>query len=55
MPLLLGVSVAKYLIVFLHKFKVKKRMFYLNIVVYVIFCVVNICIDYRLEIEGGSH
>jgi len=54
MPLLLGVSIAKYAIVFLHKFKVKKRMFYANIVCYIIFCICNILIDYRDSLPSKS-
>lgn len=50
MPLLLAVSVVKYLIVVANKFKVKKRMFYLNVVAYVIFCVAILLIDYRKDI-----
>lgn len=47
MPLLLGVSVVKYLVVFLNKFKVKRRMFYINLVCYIVYSASIVIIDYR--------
>jgi hypothetical protein len=50
MPLLLGVSVIKYLVVFIHKFKVKRRIFYINLVCYIVYSATIVIIDYRAEI-----
>jgi len=50
MPLLLGVSVIKYLVVFIHKFKVKRRIFYINLVCYIVYSATIVIIDYREEI-----
>lgn len=47
MPLLLGVSVVKYLVVFLNKFKVKRRMFYINLACYIVYSASIVIIDYR--------
>ena len=50
MPLLLGVSAIKYLVVFFNKFKVKRRMFYINLVCYIVYSAMILVIDYRAEI-----
>lgn len=54
MPLLLIVSVIKYLIVYLFKFKVKRKMFYINVACYILFVIAIVLIDYRLEMMGKS-
>lgn len=52
MPLLLGVSILKYFVVFLNKFKVSRKMFYINLIGYTLFAVAVILIDYRIEFFG---
>lgn len=47
MPLLIGVTVVKFVIVFVNKFTVRPKMFYTNVVIYLIFCFAIILIDYR--------
>lgn len=47
MPLLIIVSIIKYLIVLLNRFKVRRRMFYVNVGCYVVFCIAIVFIDYR--------
>ena len=47
MPLLIIVSIIKYLIVLLNRFKVRRRMFYVNVVCYVVFFISIVFIDYR--------
>lgn len=54
MPLLLIVSVIKYFTVYLFKFHATRKMFYINIVCYVLFVVAIVLIDYRLEMTGGT-
>jgi hypothetical protein len=52
MPLLLVVVVIKYLILFFSKFKTSPKLFYTNLVGYILFLVAVIVIDYYEEFFG---
>ena len=54
MPLLLIVTIIKYLLVLHNKFKVYKRMFTTGVICYVVFCCAIVLIDYRIEILGTN-
>ena len=52
MPLLLVVVVVKYLILFLSKYKTSPKLFYTNLLGYILFLVAVIVIDYYEEFFG---
>lgn len=54
MPLLLAVSLVKYLVVLKNKFLVYKSMFYINLGCYILFAAAVVLIDYRAEITGRA-
>lgn len=52
MPLLLIVIVVKMAILIGHRFKTSKKLFYINLIGYVVFLIAVSLIDYRIEIQA---
>ena len=52
MPLLLIVIIVKYIILNTQKYRTSKKLFYINLVGYMVFLVAVILIDYRIEFFG---
>ena len=52
MPILVFVVVIKYLLLVCSKYRTSKRLFYVNLMFYVIFVCLIALIDYRIELFG---
>jgi len=52
MPMLVLVVVVKYMLLACSKYRTSKRLFYVNLVCYIVFVFAIACIDYRIEIFG---
>ena len=52
MPMLVLVVVVKYTLLACSKYRTSKKLFYVNLVCYIIFVLAIALIDYRIEIFG---
>lgn len=52
MPMLVFVILIKYLLLVCSKYRTSKRLFYVNLTMYLIFVCIIALIDYRIELFG---